>query len=133
MRNATVTTIAPTGSISMICDTSSGIEPLFGIGYIKNVLDDTKFRYVNAFFERAVQDMDISSDDKEELLDYVCSTGSLVGFNAKDGWSGDAIPVRHHERTVHYSTSGYARGTCTHASSVPEARAQCGVKDMQHV
>lgn len=91
MRNATVTTIAPTGSISMICDTSSGIEPLFGIGYIKNVLDDTKFRYVNAFFERAVQDMDINSDDKEELLDYVCSTGSLVGFNAKDGWSGDAI------------------------------------------
>jgi ribonucleoside-diphosphate reductase alpha chain len=41
MRNATVTSIAPTGSISTIADVSSGIEPLFSVGYLRNALDTT--------------------------------------------------------------------------------------------
>ena len=45
MRNATVTAIAPTGSISMIADTSSGIEPFFALAYIKTVMDGTRFYY----------------------------------------------------------------------------------------
>ena len=51
-RNSTVTTVAPTGTISMIADTSGGIEPNFSIAYIKKVMDGTELKYVNRYFER---------------------------------------------------------------------------------
>ncbi len=55
IRNATTTTIAPTGSISMIADCSSGIEPLFSLVYYKEVLEGEKLFYVNADFEKAAR------------------------------------------------------------------------------
>ncbi|MCD4650819.1 MAG: adenosylcobalamin-dependent ribonucleoside-diphosphate reductase, partial [Candidatus Cloacimonetes bacterium] len=47
IRNATVTTIAPTGTISMIANTSGGIEPQFSLVYVKNVMDGEKLLYAN--------------------------------------------------------------------------------------
>jgi ribonucleoside-diphosphate reductase alpha chain len=54
MRNATVTTIAPTGSISEIAGCSQGIEPLFAIGYMRNVAESlgTNLIVINPYFER---------------------------------------------------------------------------------
>ena len=80
-RNATVTTIAPTGTISMIADCSSGIEPLFALIFWKNVMRDsddnqaTTLRYLNPLFETYARDHGFFSD---ELIDAIeANHGSL--------------------------------------------------------
>jgi len=57
LRNATVTTIAPTGTISLIADCSSGIEPLFGVAYTRKAMGSTELLYVHPhFLDRAKSD-----------------------------------------------------------------------------
>ncbi len=74
IRNATTTTIAPTGTISMIANTSSGIEPQFSLVFVKNVMDGEKLLYVNSFFDKAVRKAGIYS---EELMEKVAESGSI--------------------------------------------------------
>jgi ribonucleoside-diphosphate reductase alpha chain len=74
MRNATVTTIAPTGTISMIVDTSSGIEPQFSLCYTKHVMDGTNLLYVNKWFEKALTDAGIHD---KQILEQVAQQGSV--------------------------------------------------------
>lgn len=74
IRNATVSTIAPTGTISMIADTSSGIEPQFSLVFVKNVMDGEKLIYVNKWFEKALKDRGLYSP---ELLQQVADEGSI--------------------------------------------------------
>jgi ribonucleoside-diphosphate reductase alpha chain len=74
VRNATVTTIAPTGTISMIAGCSSGIEPLFAIVYEKNVLDGKRLLEVHPAFKKVAQDEGFFSD---ELMKIVAEGGSL--------------------------------------------------------
>ena len=74
IRNATVTTIAPTGTISMISNTSGGIEPQFSLVYVKNVMDGQKLLYVNPHFENAMKDANLYSD---ELMEKVAQSGSI--------------------------------------------------------
>ena len=77
MRNATVTTIAPTGTISIIAGTSSGIEPVFAISYIRNVLDNDKLIEVHPYFEQVAKERGFYS---RELMEKIAQAGSLHGI-----------------------------------------------------
>ena len=74
MRNATVTTIAPTGSISIIAGCSSGIEPLFAISFIRNVLSGTRLFETNPLFEMAAKKRGFYN---AKLLEEIATTGSV--------------------------------------------------------
>ncbi len=73
-RNATLTTIAPTGTISIIANTSSGIEPHFAIAYIRNVMDNTELMEVNPYFEEVAKTMGFYS---ENLMREIAKNGSI--------------------------------------------------------
>lgn len=73
-RNATVTTIAPTGTISMICDATSGIEPLFALSYVRTVMDGTRLIEVNPCFERVARERGFYSP---ALMEEIARAGTL--------------------------------------------------------
>jgi len=75
-RNLAVTTIAPTGTISMVADCSSGIEPVFALSYVKNVVEESGLSYVNEYFRKAVEDLKISEEEKNKIYQRVSKTGS---------------------------------------------------------
>ncbi|MBD3361914.1 vitamin B12-dependent ribonucleotide reductase [Candidatus Woesearchaeota archaeon] len=74
IRNAARTTIAPTGTISMIADCSSGIEPLFSIAYMKRVMGGQELTYVNQHFQNILREEGIYS---EELIQKVINKASI--------------------------------------------------------
>jgi ribonucleoside-diphosphate reductase alpha chain len=74
VRNATVNTIAPTGTISIIAGCSSGIEPLFAVSFIRNVLSGTKLFEVNPIFEEMAKNRGFYS---KEMVAGVAQSGSL--------------------------------------------------------
>jgi ribonucleoside-diphosphate reductase alpha chain len=74
LRNATTTTIAPTGTLSIIAGCSSGIEPLFAVAFVRNVLEGTKLYEVNPHFERIAKERGFWS---RELIDRIAEKGTL--------------------------------------------------------
>ncbi|MFA5090891.1 MAG: vitamin B12-dependent ribonucleotide reductase [Candidatus Omnitrophota bacterium] len=78
LRNATLTTIAPTGTISIIAGPcSSGIEPLFAISYYRNVMDNDKLVEVEPFFEEVARKRGFFS---QELMAKIAEKGSIHDF-----------------------------------------------------
>ncbi len=73
-RNATLTTIAPTGTISIISNASSGIEPLFAISYYRNVMDNDKLIEVNLLFEEIAKKEGFYS---RKLMEDIADKGSV--------------------------------------------------------
>jgi ribonucleoside-diphosphate reductase alpha chain len=67
-RNASRTTIAPTGSLSIIANCSSGIEPLFALSYVRHILEGEEFVEVNPYFEEAAQTGGFYSSDLMKQL-----------------------------------------------------------------
>ncbi len=74
-RNATTTTIAPTGTLSIIGDCSSGVEPLFALSFVRTVMDDDRLVEVNPHFEAVARKQGFYSN---ELMDKIASEGSLA-------------------------------------------------------
>ncbi|MCX7943767.1 MAG: TSCPD domain-containing protein, partial [Deltaproteobacteria bacterium] len=83
LRNATTTTIAPTGTISIIAGTSSGIEPLFAIAYVRNVMDNTKLYEINPLFLKVAKEEGFYSD---EIIAKIVEKGGVQDV--------DGIPQR---------------------------------------
>jgi ribonucleoside-diphosphate reductase alpha chain len=77
MRNATVTTIAPTGTISIIAGCSSGIEPYYAVSFVRNVMDNTKLVEVNPLFEKVAKQRGFYSQD---LMERIAKDNSLKDF-----------------------------------------------------
>ncbi|MEJ2586783.1 MAG: vitamin B12-dependent ribonucleotide reductase [Deltaproteobacteria bacterium] len=73
-RNATTTTIAPTGTLSIIADCSSGIEPLFALSFVRNVMDNDRLVEVNPYFKQVAKERGFYS---RELMETIASKGSI--------------------------------------------------------
>jgi ribonucleoside-diphosphate reductase alpha chain len=83
MRNAAVTTVAPTGTISIMADCSGGIEPMFSLAFFRNVLKGQEegakpMVQVNPIFERVARERGVLS---EGLMDQIARDGTLAGIN----------------------------------------------------
>jgi ribonucleoside-diphosphate reductase alpha chain len=76
LRNSTVTTIAPTGTISIIADASSGIEPAFALAF-QHKVEDRKLTFMNPIFVEAAKERGIYN---EQLMDGVAARGSVHGL-----------------------------------------------------
>ena len=76
-RNATVTTIAPTGTLSLLASCSSGVEPIFGYVYIRNIMDGTEMIEVNPSLREVLEERGLYSD---ELMKKIAKQGSLEGI-----------------------------------------------------
>ncbi|NLY40786.1 MAG: adenosylcobalamin-dependent ribonucleoside-diphosphate reductase, partial [Desulfovibrionales bacterium] len=77
-RNATTSTIAPTGTLSIIAGCSSGIEPLFALCFVRQVMDGEKLPEANSYFVQALHDSGCYS---EKIMDAVIEKGSVRGMD----------------------------------------------------
>ncbi len=78
-RNATTTTIAPTGTLSIIAGCSSGIEPLFALSFARNVMDNDRLVETNPYFEKKAREVGYYS---AELMDAVARKGTIRDISA---------------------------------------------------
>jgi len=100
VRNVAITTIAPTGSISMLSDASSGIEPVFALAYTKNVVEDNGLSYINKYFEAELAtslwaDGDSEHKVRDRIVREVAEAGSVAHI------SGIPEEVKSVYRTAH--------------------------------
>jgi ribonucleoside-diphosphate reductase alpha chain len=77
VRNATTTTIAPTGTLSIIAGVSSGIEPLFALSYIRNVMDNEELIETNPFFKQVAVTQGFYT---AELMRTIAGKGTIHGL-----------------------------------------------------
>ena len=91
MRNSAPVTIAPTGTISIIAGASSGIEPLFALSFVRNVMDRTRLVEGNNYFEAVARNEGFYS---EELMEQLAAVGSLEELDVPE-WVKNVFRVSH--------------------------------------
>jgi ribonucleoside-diphosphate reductase alpha chain len=101
LHNATVNSVAPTGTISIIAGCSSGIEPLFAVSFVRNILSGAKLFEVHPLFEKEARGRGVYS---AALMKKIARTGSLRGIPGVPGdlrrifvTAADVSPRRHLE------------------------------------
>ena len=92
IRNATTTCIAPTGTISMIASASGGIEPLFGLVFMRNIMDGTEMLEVNPIFKEYAINHGIYS---EELMRKISEEGTIAHVDGIDEVSKQIFATAH--------------------------------------
>ncbi|MYC28636.1 MAG: vitamin B12-dependent ribonucleotide reductase [Chloroflexi bacterium] len=91
MRNSAPVTIAPTGTISIISGASSGIEPLFALSYVRNVMDNTRLVEGNPYFEAVAHHEGFYS---QELMEQLARSGTLHDLDVPE-WVKDVFRTSH--------------------------------------
>ena len=127
LRNATLTTIAPTGTISIIADCSPGIEPLYGVSFVRTVMEDVRLASVHPEFVRRAKAAGIYTP---ELARRVAETESIQGLTTipknmrRLFVTAHDIPAKFHVRMQaafqRYSDSGVSKTINLPASATKE-------------
>ncbi len=91
-RNASRTTIAPTGTLSIIANCSSGIEPLFALSYTRHILDGAELIEVNPYFEEVAKKEGFYS---QELMEELARGKKLKDFEGIPDWVKDVFVTAH--------------------------------------
>ena len=79
LRNATVTTVAPTGTVSIVAGCSSSIEPVFALSFVRNVMEGARLLEVNPYFEEVAKGRGFYSS---ELMMEIAKRGSVRGLRS---------------------------------------------------
>ena len=119
MRNATLTTVAPTGTISIIAGTSSGIEPLFALAYVRNVLEGAHLLEVSPLFQAAAEARGIYSQELQAELARKGTASGLAG-----------VPEEMKDLFV-TALEISAGAACAGPGRLPEVHGQCRLQDGQ--
>ncbi len=92
MRNSTRTTIAPTGTISIIANCSSGIEPMFALSFVRHVMDNDRLVEVNPYFEAVARREGFYSP---ELMEELADRGTIRGMDMVPEWVQELFATSH--------------------------------------
>jgi ribonucleoside-diphosphate reductase alpha chain len=132
IRNATVTTIAPTGTLSIMANCSSGVEPLFAVSYVRTVMDNDRLIEVNPIFEDIAVKQGFYS---RELMQLIADHGSVDGI--------DEVPadVQRIFRTAHdispewhiLMQAAFQKNTDNAVSKTVNFANEATVEDVRHV
>ena len=131
-RNATTTTIAPTGTLSIIAGCSSGIEPLFALSFIRHVMDNDELLEVNPLFERVARERGFFS---RALMDEIAAAGSVQEI---DGVPEDVkqVFVTAHDVTPDWHIrmqAAFQKYTDNAVSKTVNLPGDCSVEDVRKV